>query len=230
MPRCSPTTLISPEWEGSSGSRWTPLPSRSRCDLWLRRACPMVRPPRPPRGPSCCPNETDARGEPRCLSSVLPWTSDRRLHSRSSNGFSRTDRQLASPALRQRRGLRVSRPPSSLDLVKGHRPLEAVRQPSQVLLIGRDHRRTTPGCSDEHVRVDNIRGSCAPKELSYFVHLFRCERNDLASSQESSELDLSARAADLGDHRCSGHGEDTELEPGAVVGPHHSVIAICGDQ
>ena len=124
----------------------------------------------------------------------------------------------------------MSRPPSSLDLVKGHRLLEAVRQPSQVLLIGRDHRRTAPGCSDDHVRVDNIRGSGAPKELSYFVHLFSCERNDLASSQESSQLDLSARAADLGDHRCGGHRDGAELEPGAVIGPHLSVIAICGDQ
>lgn len=133
-------------------------------------------------------------------------------------------------ARRQRRGLRVSRPPSSPDLVKGHRLLEAVRQPSQVLLIGRDHRRTAPGCGDDHVRVDNIRRSRAPKELSYFVHLFRCERNDLAPSQESSELDLSARATDLGDHRCGGRGDDTELEPGAVIGPHFSVVAICGDQ
>jgi hypothetical protein len=80
------------------------------------------------------------------------------------------------------------------------------------------------------VRVDNIRGSRAPKELSYFVHLFRCECNDLAPSQESSELDLSARAADLGDHRCGGHGNDAELEPGTVIGPHLSVVAICCDQ
>jgi hypothetical protein len=80
------------------------------------------------------------------------------------------------------------------------------------------------------VRVDNIRGSRAPKELSYFVHLFRYERNDLAPSQESSERDLSARAADLGDHRCGGHGNDPEIEPGAVIGPHLSVVASCGDQ
>lgn len=78
--------------------------------------------------------------------------------------------------------------------------------------------------------VDNIRGPCAAKELSYLVHLFRGERNDLAPSQESSELDLSIRPADLGDHRCGGHGDDTDLEPGAVIGPHLSVVAICGDQ
>jgi len=124
----------------------------------------------------------------------------------------------------------VSWPPSSPDLVKGHRLLEAARQPSQVLLIGRDHRRPVPGCSDDHVRVDNIRRSRAPKELSHFVHLFRCERDDLAPSQESSKLDLSARAACLGDHRCGGHGNDAELEPGAVIGPHLSVVAICGDK
>ena len=127
-------------------------------------------------------------------------------------------------------GLRLSRPPSSADLVNGHRLLEAVRQPSQVLLIGGDHQRTAPGCSDDHVRVDDIRGSCAAKKLSYFVHLFRCERKDLAPLQESSELDLSARAADLGDHRCGGHRDDAELKPGAMIGPHLSVVAICRDQ
>jgi hypothetical protein len=86
-----------------------------------------------------------------------------------------------------------------------------------------------PGCSDDHVRGD-VRGSCALKELSYFVYLFRCERNELASSQESSELDLSAQAADLGHHRRGGHRNDAELEPGSVIGPHLSVVAICGDQ
>ena len=126
--------------------------------------------------------------------------------------------------------LRLSALVSNVDLVNGNRLLEAVRQRSQVLLIGGDHRRTVPGCSDEHVRVDDIRGSCTAKESSYFVHLFRCEGNNLAPSQESSELDLAARPADLGDHRCGRHGDDAKFKPRAMVGPHLSVVAICRDQ
>ncbi len=64
--------------------------------------------------------------------------------------------------------------------MNGHPRLEAVRQASEVLRIGGDHRQTAPGRSDDHVRVDNIRGSCAAQELSYFVHLFGYQRNDLA--------------------------------------------------
>jgi hypothetical protein len=55
-------------------------------------------------------------------------------------------------------------------------------------------------------------------------------RDDLASGQESPELDLLCRPADLGDDRRGNRWNHTELQSRFVFSPRAPIVSVCGHQ
>jgi hypothetical protein len=60
--------------------------------------------------------------------------------------------------------------------------------------------------------------------------LLGCERHDVASTKEASELRLAMRAAHLGHDRSRGDRNGAQLEPDAMIGPDLAIVALGSDE
>jgi hypothetical protein len=80
------------------------------------------------------------------------------------------------------------------------------------------------------VSVDDIGGSYTSEQFPDVVGLLWCEAYDVTASQETTQLDLSGRSADLSNHRSRRSGNHSKLETGAMIGPDIAIVALSGNQ
>ena len=78
--------------------------------------------------------------------------------------------------------------------------------------------------------VDHIRGSALPRHSPCFVSLGFIKRNHGATGQESPELNLFRRTADLGHDRHGNGRNESELETRFVIRPCRAISSVRCDQ
>ncbi|MDQ1394298.1 MAG: hypothetical protein QOF30_3275 [Acidimicrobiaceae bacterium] len=80
------------------------------------------------------------------------------------------------------------------------------------------------------MRVDNVGHSSPSQKGSDLMGMRWCERLDIASAEETPELNLTMRPAYLGHYRRRGDRNETQLEPDAMIGPDLAVVALGADK
>src|ERR1044072_2233581 len=100
----------------------------------------------------------------------------------------------------------------------------------EIVLVGCQHVCAGRGGYDDEVTIDDIRRAGCPEQRTDIAGLVGAEADDIASPEESVQLDLAIRAVGFGYDRRGRHGHDPELEPCAVVRPDGTVVTLGGDE
>jgi hypothetical protein len=80
------------------------------------------------------------------------------------------------------------------------------------------------------VRVDHIGGSRAAEEFSDLVSLLGSETHNVAAAQETAQLHLPWRSADLSNHWSCRERNNAKLKTGAMIGPDVAIVAVSPNQ
>ena len=126
--------------------------------------------------------------------------------------------------------LSVWSPSTGADSPNHNRPGKTLRQLHEILLVGGVHACLDLGSDQHHVSVDHIGGSRTAQQLSDLVSLLRSESHNVTASQETAQLHLPRRSADLSNHRSSCARNNPKLETSAMISPDVAIVALSCNQ
>ena len=127
-------------------------------------------------------------------------------------------------------GLSVRSPSTRADSPYNDGPEKTARQMLEIVLLRGVHGCSRPGSGQRQVSVDHIGGSRAAEEFSNLVSPLRSEPHNVAAAQETAQLHLPWRSADLSYHRSCRERNNPKLKTGAMISPDVAIVALSRNQ